>query len=220
MKRPSILQWRSVHLLCSLLALLLFHPFVEALPQPWSGRLSSLLTTAVMLAAVWWTAQTRRHRVVAVALVSPAVLALWLRETLGPFAALAWIAFCLYVIGRLFATVLSRHTALVDRIFASLSVYLLIAMTFAYLHLLVYRLNPEAYHFPSPPVGEGVGDMLYFSLVTILTLGYGDIVPVNPFARMLTVTEAFIGAFFIAILVARLVSLGADGSGVEGPDTT
>ena len=49
--------------------------------------------------------------------------------------------------------------------------------------------------------------MLYFSLVTILTLGYGDIVPIAPFARMLTVFEAFFGSFFIAILIARLVSL-------------
>jgi len=206
----SILKRRSVHLLLSLMALILLHPFAALIGQPWASRITSLLTTGVMLAAVWWTAETRGLRLLAAGLVSPALLALWLRDELGPLASLAWILFCLFVIARLFATMMSRRTDLLDRITTAISVYLLVAMTFAFLHLMVYRIEPSAYHFPVAPTGEGMSDMLYFSLVTILTLGYGDIVPVNPFARMLTVTEAFVGAFFIAILIARLVSLGPE----------
>lgn len=213
------LKRRSVHLLVSLLALVLLHPFAAYIPEPWGHRVTSLLTSAVMLTAVWWTAQSHHHRIVPVILVSPAVVTLWLRQELGPFAALGWMLFCFYVIARLFTVVLERRTNAIDRTLTAISVFLLIAMTFAYLHVMVYELDPSAYSFPTPITNEGVSDMLYFSLVTILALGFGDIVPVNPVARMLTVIEAFVGAFFIAILIARLVSLDPDDVEVneEGP---
>ena len=85
-------------------------------------------------------------------------------------------------------------------------------MAFAYLHRLVLKIDGAAYDFPGgmPAAGEVMVDLLYFSMVTILTLGFGDIVPVTPFARMLTVMEAFVGAFFIAILVSRLISQGSN----------
>jgi voltage-gated potassium channel Kch len=49
--------------------------------------------------------------------------------------------------------------------------------------------------------------MLYFSLTTLTTTGYGDIVAVDPFARILANLEAFVGQFYLAITVARLVTL-------------
>jgi hypothetical protein len=50
-------------------------------------------------------------------------------------------------------------------------------------------------------------NMLYFSLTTLTTTGYGDIVPVDPFARSLANLESVIGPFYLAITVARLVTL-------------
>jgi len=49
--------------------------------------------------------------------------------------------------------------------------------------------------------------MFYFSLATLTTTGYGDIVPLNPFARSLASLESVIGPFYLAIKVARLVAL-------------
>ncbi len=49
--------------------------------------------------------------------------------------------------------------------------------------------------------------MLYFSFSTLTTLGYGDIVPVSPLARMLTSVEAITGQLYLTVLVARLVGL-------------
>ena len=49
--------------------------------------------------------------------------------------------------------------------------------------------------------------MLYFSLATLTTTGYGDIAPLNPFARSLANLESVIGPFYLAITVARLVTL-------------
>jgi hypothetical protein len=54
---------------------------------------------------------------------------------------------------------------------------------------------------------EETGAMLYFSLTTLTTTGYGDIAPVDPFARSLANFESVLGQFYLAITVARLVTL-------------
>jgi hypothetical protein len=54
---------------------------------------------------------------------------------------------------------------------------------------------------------EETATMLYFSLTTLTTTGYGDIVAVDPFARSLANLEAILGQFYLAITVARLVTL-------------
>ena len=57
------------------------------------------------------------------------------------------------------------------------------------------------------PLQPGVlrSDLLYFSLVTLVTLGYGDIVPVTPLARMVAAFEGVVGQFYVAAVVAMLV---------------
>ena len=54
--------------------------------------------------------------------------------------------------------------------------------------------------------GERLGLFLYYSLVTLSTLGYGDVVPATPATRSLASTEAIMGQLFLAIFVAALVS--------------
>ena len=54
---------------------------------------------------------------------------------------------------------------------------------------------------------EMLAELIYFSFVTLTTLGYGDISPVSSLARSLTITEALIGQVFLAVVIARLVGL-------------
>ena len=74
---------------------------------------------------------------------------------------------------------------------------------------LTWELSPGAFANLVAQVGgpQEVGTMLYFSLTTLTTTGYGDIVAVNPFARSLANLEALIGQFYLAITVARLITL-------------
>src|SRR5215468_5728315 len=87
--------------------------------------------------------------------------------------------------------------------------YLNLAVIFAAAYGLIWELIPGAFaNIAAPTVDpQEVANMLYFSLTTLTTTGYGDIVPIEPFARSLANLESVIGPLFLAITVARLVSM-------------
>ena len=98
-----------------------------------------------------------------------------------------------------------------QRIQAAVAAYLLLTIAFALGYILISFFIPGAFKLPdkSPNIDDPrLGYIFhYFSLVTITTLGYGDIVPVHPFSRTLATVEALVGQLYPAILLARLVSL-------------
>ena len=87
--------------------------------------------------------------------------------------------------------------------------YLNFATIFAAAYGLIWELSPGAFANLVVQGGgpEEIGSMLYFSFTTLTTTGYGDIVAVDPFARSLANFESVLGQFFIAITVARLVTM-------------
>jgi voltage-gated potassium channel len=98
-----------------------------------------------------------------------------------------------------------------DVILAAVTVYLLIAFSFATIYNIAFQLDFRSFRLPEW-IEAGSAEvlrteMLYFSLVTLATLGYGDILPSSPFTQMLAVLEAVIGQFFMAVLVAWLVGM-------------
>jgi hypothetical protein len=98
------------------------------------------------------------------------------------------------------------------RIWGAIAAYLLIGVTWTFMYELIALFIPGAFSFPpsmTAPPGEPEhqSSLTYFSYVTMATLGYGDIVPVHPAARMLAILEALTGLLFPAALLARLVSL-------------
>jgi hypothetical protein len=91
----------------------------------------------------------------------------------------------------------------------SIALYLIIAMLFAFLYGLAEELAPGAFTLPANRDGGAArGEAFYyFSVVTLTTVGYGDITAVHPFVRSLVMLEALTGQLYPAILIARLVTL-------------
>jgi hypothetical protein len=82
--------------------------------------------------------------------------------------------------------------------------YFVIVIAFAQLYRVADYLLPNAF---SPPISDlDVGGLLYFSMVTLSGVGYGDIVPMNQFVRIIAGLESISGIFYIAVVVARLVA--------------
>lgn len=91
------------------------------------------------------------------------------------------------------------------RIQGAVAAYLLLALGWAGAYEWVALTHPAAF-------AGGVGDVegpqwIYYSLVTLTTMGYGDITPVHPVARSLAAAEALTGQLYLAILISRLVAL-------------
>ena len=97
----------------------------------------------------------------------------------------------------------------IDQVLGGVVLYLNIGLTFATIYTLVEQLSPGAFHLadpvPEPPLHPSY--FVYFSLVTLTTVGYGDIVPVQAAARSLATLEAALGQLYPAIILARLVSI-------------
>lgn len=95
-----------------------------------------------------------------------------------------------------------------ERLGAALSAYLLAGHVFGVCYWEVGALRAGSFAVGGTPVALAAIDLptcIYFSYVTLATLGYGDIVPLTPTARGLAVSEAIIGQLYLAVLVAGLV---------------
>jgi hypothetical protein len=131
-------------------------------------------------------------------LFAAAGLAAW-REV---FTLAAVIALCCVVL----ALVLRHGPITTRRIEGAIAVSLLLGFAWAHAYELVALWHPGA--FAGAVEGTGFKPLTYYSFVTLTTMGYGDIMPVHPLARALAVLEALTGQLYLAILLARLVSLG------------
>ena len=122
-----------------------------------------------------------------------------------------WLLFFGYVTWNELRAVLRQKEVTGETISMSVSTYLLMGLTWGVLYIVLYHVQPQAFSFggPSsaPPEGEVFPILVYFSLTTLSTIGFGDITPVTLQARYAAVAEGITGQFYLAILVARLVGI-------------
>jgi hypothetical protein len=95
------------------------------------------------------------------------------------------------------------------RVQGSVAVYLLLGLLWAIPYEMIELLHPGSFGFALKG-GAVLPQLAYFSFTTLTTLGFGDIVPLNPVARSLVVLEALVGQLFPVILIARLVTMELD----------
>jgi len=109
-------------------------------------------------------------------------------------------------IGIILSVVFRAKRITVDGIFAAFVAYLLLAFAFGLIYNFMIIQSPDSFK-GALSTNNHFGDVIYFSLVTIATLGYGDIVPATNAARTIATIEAVIGQFYVAVIVAVLVGL-------------
>jgi hypothetical protein len=94
------------------------------------------------------------------------------------------------------------------RVIGSIVVYMILAHLWAVIYLFVYEHIPGSFSLTLPPFESNTlqANFLYFSYITLTTTGFGEIVPLHPFARSLVQVEAITGVLYPVILIGRLVS--------------
>jgi len=126
--------------------------------------------------------------------------------------AVAWLVIVCTLAVVVARTVFAQGRVTFHRIVGAVLLYLLIALAFVSLFMLVGLLVPNAFNGLVFEDNEKLAsNLIYFSFVTLTSVGYGDIYPVHPIARSLCNLETIIGQLYPATLLARLVTLEIEG---------
>lgn len=204
-------EHRYALLLVALLATIGLGPVLEAMD--FGDALMEGFLGVALLAAVFPTSSTPQRRLMYMAVVV-VVLLRWLAAHYGSRAmtvagAALWTLLALLVASRAVRFALSSVRVDTERLCAAISAYLLLGVCWGVVYAAMSHLDHDALLVGGqpPPTPLTMADTLYFSFVTLATLGYGDITPTGPVTRGIAIFEAIVGQFYLAILVARLVGL-------------
>ena len=152
------------------------------------------IRTVFLAIALSWVADGARQQY-------PSPLTAWIAACTG---VLAWASVCAVVVSAVFGPGRITHY----RIQGAIVLYLAFASMFAELYRPVDFVAPRAFSGMSGGTeATSVAAMTYFSLTTLTSTGFGDIVPVHPWARSLANFEAVVGQLYPATVVARLITL-------------
>jgi hypothetical protein len=202
----ACLRHRYKVLFYTVLTVLVAIPILSALR--FSGVLIESLLAASLLAAALPVGGVRSRPyllfgMLAVWLVRP--LTVWFENPFFSAATLGiWTAIGLVAIVAALRFAMKATAVDPEHLYAALSAYLMAGVFFGLLYFLVERLSPGTFTSSTPLTQTSA---IYFSFVTLATLGYGDIAPRGDIARGIAIIEGVGGQLFLAVLVARLVSL-------------
>jgi len=215
-------SWSEERKLTGLVIALTFHtvvgyPLVSVIGSSIAIQLTNnLVLFAVLLLGLFALTRNNITRIVLGGIILVAISVRLARFVFGAPWLLGWDILLSLVASIAFVSTTMRYAykkgpVTSQRVQAAVAAYLLIILAFALGYMLISFLIPGAFEFAekAPNIDDPRSEYIlhYFSISTITTLGYGDIVPVHPFARTLATVEALVGQLFPAILLARLVSL-------------
>jgi Ion channel len=209
-------EWRD-RILTGLTLLMALHLFVVAPLETHAVHLEPVSGVFVALLSVGLLILSRSLVPVAgiLALVGLLAIAVLLRVR-GSHVALdvslqatAWLLIAMVIIWTVGRAVFGPGRITYHRVVGAILLYLTIGLVFVALYTLVGAVSPNAFNGLTVTARVSLpSDLVYFSFATLTTVGYGDIVPVDPLARSLSNIEAILGQLYPATLLARLVSLG------------
>ncbi len=206
-------------LLVALGLMLVLAPLLQVLPL-----LVTTLASLVLLAGLWAVLRDRTFRLFLGAALLVCLPLRWGAHFFGAQVPLL-ILLSHATVGVTFAImevvvvvrVLGHQRITRQTVIGAICGYLLIAFVFAFVFAFGYSvltfLDPSAISVGGHPLaaeritnlGEHVTELMYFSFMTLTTVGYGDIVPMSPMARSMVILEALAGQLYLAAFVARLV---------------
>lgn len=213
----------GVIVLLSLLLLIISSPFLDTLP---SGDLvEGALLTLVLCSSVAAIIRSRLAFILALALCIVALGARWLHHadpaSVTHHTHLIATTLALAAITVTFmAYVVRARRADLQTLCLGVAAFFMLALCWAPLYTQTEAAAPGSFTISYGDQPERLMrgfTALYFSLVTLCTVGYGDIVPVSNTARMLAMLEGAAGVFYLGIMISRLVSLSSSGAPTAEP---
>ncbi|MDJ0856860.1 MAG: potassium channel family protein [Desulfobacterales bacterium] len=212
-------RYRFTILMVAFLFVLVVYPFLEYFQLLHIDFILTIFITLLLISCIHALSTSHREAIVACLVIIPAIFMDWIGvfveglhvEIVVDIYKIVAFSYICYGLLRyaLRAGVVDR-----EKIAAAVNVYLFLGLIWRDLYSLISLLIPGAYN--SELLSQT--DFLYYSFVTLSTLGYGDVLPVIGPAKALAYFEAIIGQLYLTILVARLVGLHIAYTGPECQD--
>ncbi len=205
-----IFKRRFFLLLVMIFAMLVGVPFIG----DYSGFrfVVDLIVSGIFVAAMYAISDKKYNLLLALFLIFPMFVDMWadyFTSTARPLivSQICGILFLGFAIFHIVNFILKQKEVTQEVIYASVVVYLLMAMLWANIYQLLETFAPGSFEMPGGQIQNDRILFLYFSLVTITTLGYGDMTPLTDRAAGLATVEALIGQIYLVLMVAWLVGL-------------
>ncbi len=210
--------WEAQANLSFFLALLVLFVFVLPLTSVVEKHLNVYVDIAYSLMlisgiAIGWSRSWLFYLAMAVGVAGMAVRWIaWWDPAISRFREATTLAAILLLIMLLLVRVFKKGPVSGSRLQGAIAAYLLMGLGWAHAYVIFARNHPQSF-VTSDAIPPTVAGWTYFSFITLTTVGYGDIIPKAPVARMLAVAEALAGQLYLAVLVARLVALQVSSGG-------
>ena len=201
---------RFLSLLIFIIAMIIIGPLFEEFVG--LSILIDILWTAIFISAIYAISQKKHHILIAVLLALPMLGAIWTKyfvqhKALAVVGSLCGAAFFLLAIIQMLIFIYNHKEVTRDLIIGAAVVYLFMALMWAFIFVVVETLHPGSFNLPEGQDIVATRQFVYYSFVTLTTLGYGDITPITPLARSLCILEAVIGQLYLVVQVAWLVGV-------------
>jgi hypothetical protein len=200
-------------LLVGLLLILIGWPAAQEIFGEVEGLYVQIAFTGLLIVGLWSFHKSRRWFIAGIIMATASAIAAIVNAfTPGDLLVFATmvilIAFCAMSLLIALRQVLLTDDIDWNRLVGAICIYLLLGFMFGLIHILIAWLLPGSYAGVGSPETDAEGvRYIYYSFVTLTTLGYGDVTPVRPLASAVAYIEAVIGIFYIAILVGTLIGL-------------
>ena len=180
-------------------------------PVSWHNTLSPVLFSLIFLVSIFALNSWRRliFSIAIIALITEWLAVLLNLESIHLISSLINILFFQLIVIKLIIQIAKSRKADASIILESINGYLMLGMLFTIWVALSMTIDPEAFHFNTE--NPTLRDYIYFTFVTMTTLGYGEITPQLPFAKAIATLIATSGQIYIAVIIAMLVGKYASG---------
>lgn len=209
------------YLLISLLGFLLLTSVLAQYPAIGGDQILMFVIEATLIVGIWSLIRQRFWFMAGVVLIAIGAMNIILdaifNHSWAPYINLiVALLFYLFTTVIAFRSLLTGNRINLNMIMGSICVYILVGISWSIFYFFVSVIHPGAFNgVTAIGAKQQFYDLLYYSFVTLSTLGYGDITPVTPIARTLAYIEALFGQFYIAILVASFVGMHISRSSKE-----
>ena len=200
-------RYKMFNFMISIIVLLILSAVLQG--YEYGFLIINTASTLVFILGIYAAGNSKRNVIILIILGLPWFFSEWI-FTRSSETIFVSILFFLFIIGTMIDHILHTDDVSTDTLYEAVCVFLLLGLLWASIYNYLEYIAPGVIFIKNNSdivKTLSANEIIYYSYTTLTTLGYGDITPVTPVGRIISVLEAIFGQLFLAFLVARLVAI-------------